>query len=359
SLKPSILPLQQRAVKSDASEPGISDTPNSNQNYTPKALDPSTLLPLQQLTITSGAAEPGTAEAVTIESVDKDNHLQQPPQDRQPFTARYGTSPWEMNFDRNRRQSRILRLPDEMLLRIMKAAETDDLFMLRQVSFTFWRIYQGRDFSKFHRPGRYLFRFLLGRKAGFESDNKTVLRAKQLAFCNCCLQRRLSERYQFDRYDFQTRTTMYCSHCKCDHKKMLFSVQQRQSPPEVRRCIGSYGFFRLCPHLMVSTHSVWKKARKILSDDEHRIGPSLYKTVVLGRCSQCRDMALQDTRMRTPRDFISSPPTFSLTKPKWHDSLFMISCEWTLPFSTVPEGNTSIAAFLLQKHEEFKNRYGN
>ncbi|EQB57180.1 hypothetical protein CGLO_02723 [Colletotrichum gloeosporioides Cg-14] len=36
--------------------------------------------------------------------------------------------PWEINFDRNIKHSKILRLPEELLLEVMRAVATDDLY---------------------------------------------------------------------------------------------------------------------------------------------------------------------------------------------------------------------------------------
>ncbi|KAK1982332.1 hypothetical protein LZ30DRAFT_558246, partial [Colletotrichum cereale] len=268
--------------------------------------------------------------------------------------VRCGSSPWEINFDLNRRQSRILRLPDELLLRIMKLADTADLYMLRQASFTFWRIYQGEDFDKFHRV---LGTFHDMWRVGFRNDKTTVLRAQQQAFCARCLQRRTSPDYESDKLAFGFwGDEIHCSHCRTPHKRMAFSVQQRHLPAEVRRCISSYGFFRLCPHLMVSTHSIWRTAREILNG-KHKSTSACTK-VDIGCCSQCKDLGFQDTpfldRWRV------EPPTFTLANYEdgRNPPTFYSSRKWTLPFGTVPQGDAFTVAFLLQKQEEFKNRYG-
>ncbi|KXH43069.1 hypothetical protein CSIM01_01823 [Colletotrichum simmondsii] len=54
---------------------------------------------------------------------------------------------WEAKLIANLRQSRFIALPDEVLLQIMHESELSDLYMLRQVSWTFWRLYQDQECS--------------------------------------------------------------------------------------------------------------------------------------------------------------------------------------------------------------------
>ncbi|KAK2063181.1 hypothetical protein LY76DRAFT_472601, partial [Colletotrichum caudatum] len=265
------------------------------------------------------------------------------------ITPHCGTSPWEINFDRNRRQSHILRLPDELLLQIMKGTLTMvDIFMIRQVSFTFWRISEGGDFSDL-RCG-YVWSFS---RIGAREDNEMIaLRAKQRAFCDPCLQRRTSPRYLADRYTFTWVEDVYCSHCEECHKGMAFSVQQRHLPPSVRRCIASDSSFRLCPHLMVPAHSLLEKAEEWWP--RHRERSSGYKDIVLSSCSQCKDSLLQDAVGYDKYERFK-PPMLQL----WNGSaLSNVMISWVLPFCKVPEGGNLTAAYLLQKQEEFGNRYG-
>ncbi|KAF0317863.1 hypothetical protein GQ607_014887 [Colletotrichum asianum] len=79
-------------------------------------------------------------------------------------------SSWEVAFDDNMRRSRVLQLPDLLLLQIMYLTAIDDLYMLRQVSFTFWHLYQGPEFDKFYRRYWQLSATLLHSSDSDEED---------------------------------------------------------------------------------------------------------------------------------------------------------------------------------------------
>ncbi|KAK2047649.1 hypothetical protein LZ31DRAFT_592281 [Colletotrichum somersetense] len=208
----------------------------------------------QSTTAELTTTDPGAANTSTIESLDGDSNLKPPCEDQQPLiTTRCGTSPWEINFDRNRRQSPILRLPDELLLQIMKNIVTAaDLFMIRQVSFKFWRIAQGEDFSDLRCWDVWWF----GSAVSYKEKEMIALRAKRAAFCDPCLQKRTSPTFHEDRDYFRTSEAVYCAYCEEHHTRIAFSAQQRHLPPSSRRCISSYSFLRLCPHLVVPAHSI-------------------------------------------------------------------------------------------------------
>ncbi|EFQ35167.1 uncharacterized protein GLRG_10311 [Colletotrichum graminicola M1.001] len=332
ALDPSALPLEQLTITCGTIEPA---------NAEPMDLDPSPL-DLEQLTITSGTIEPANAEPMDWDPS---------PLPSEPLTAvRCGPSPWESNFDRNRRQSRLIGLPDELLLQVMKVTEVADLYMLRQVSFSFWRIYRGRDFSEFNSDKL---------RPDTETNETIARRAKLQAFCGPCSQRRLLPENRSGRLGLRYRCrNMDCSHCKDCHSKPTFSVQQRQQPPEVRRCIGSYSFFRLCPHLMVPAYSIFKKAEEVSANHRERPSVIKYEEFVLGSCSQCKDLALQDMAGYERQYFY--PPTLTLYKYlNSNKAQFYTRSNWCLPFCKIPEGDSLTAAFLLQKQEEFRNRYGN
>ncbi|KAK2022083.1 hypothetical protein LX32DRAFT_504692, partial [Colletotrichum zoysiae] len=304
----------------------------------------------QSATAEPATTDPGAINTPTIESLDGDNNLKSPCEDQQTLiTTRCGTSPWEINFDQNRRQSPILRLPDEVLLQIMKNIVTAaDMFMLRQVSFTFWRIAQGEDF-------RGLRCWEFGSAVSYKEQKIIALRAERAAFCDPCLQKRTSPTFRDDRDFFTTSEAVYCTYCEDHHRRIAFSAQQRHLPPSGRRCIGSYSSIRLCPHLVVPTHSISEKAVEMHANHDKR--PSGFEKDFIGSCSRCNDLLLQDAVGYKYRWF--SPPTLQLDKfVDENRAKFLYRNEWKLPFCKVPEGGSLTASFLLQKQEEFTNRYG-
>lgn len=67
------------------------------------------------------------------------------------------------------------------------------------------------------------------------------------AYCGGCQLARITSNWQ-SRVDQLTKTYLHCSACKCDHPACLFSVKQRETLPERRRCIGHEGYFKYCSH---------------------------------------------------------------------------------------------------------------
>lgn len=261
--------------------------------------------------------------------------------------------PWEISFDRNLRNSPILRLPDELLLQMMKIIERDDLYMLRQVSFTLWRIYQDRAFKKFHRLNSWEIQH---RDPGFEKDEKTVLRAKSRAFCAKCLERRSSSKFNSDKYNFSHKKDLYCSSCEMNHERILFSFSQRQNPPETRRCIASETGIRLCYHITVPAASIRGYVDNLGDMDEEIMLDDFGYT--LESCDRCKALALT----KEPNDSLHitvRPPTLSLLRlPYVGEEAFQIWHTWQLPLFSMAETSVVTIPFLLQKFDEFENTFG-
>ncbi|KAK1464006.1 hypothetical protein CMEL01_12767 [Colletotrichum melonis] len=96
----------------------------------------------RQVALREGQKTPKVSDHIRISQIERT--------ETQPITPSGGPSSWENKFDRNLRRSPLMRLPDELLLLIMQTLATVDIYMLRQVSFTFWRIYQDKTFAEFH-----------------------------------------------------------------------------------------------------------------------------------------------------------------------------------------------------------------
>ncbi|EQB55988.1 hypothetical protein CGLO_04027 [Colletotrichum gloeosporioides Cg-14] len=74
-------------------------------------------------------------------------------------------STWNNNHIRNMRECRLLQLPEELLVNIMRKTPPHDLYMLRQTCFTFFRLFQDSAFKAAHIirkiRGRHLICFNL------------------------------------------------------------------------------------------------------------------------------------------------------------------------------------------------------
>ncbi|KAL3302806.1 hypothetical protein RB213_007598 [Colletotrichum asianum] len=237
----------------------------------------------------------------------------------------------------------------------MATIEIDDLYMLRQVSFTFWRIYQDRTFQKLHRLNRKRWQVQRG-DPGFEKDEKTVLRAKRWAFCDKCLEKRKTPSFKSD--SFSNMKDLYCSTCKTNHTRMVFTHSQREEPPETRRCILSDADLRLCCHLTVSASSIWEEVANP-GDKGNDTMPGDFG-YPLERCGKCKALALA---LAEGLDYHSygaiQPPTLSLERrPGVGEGAFRVCYAWRLPLFSMPKAGVITVPFLRQKLDEFEQAFG-
>ncbi|EQB45030.1 hypothetical protein CGLO_16153 [Colletotrichum gloeosporioides Cg-14] len=146
--------------------------------------------------------------------------------------------PWEIAFENNVQHSRLLNLPEEILLLILQLADIPDLYMWRQVSFTFWRIYESNYFRNFHRNDKWRYAKLPEGLKGFEHDEETIRRARDQAYCDKCIIAKKQSRDIFSpRWGLQLKT-LYCSFCRANHPRSSFSHKERQKNYVGRRCIS-------------------------------------------------------------------------------------------------------------------------
>lgn len=344
----------QQSRESALSYPGTT-TPPPQVVEEPKRFDPVNFPAEDADCCNHGEPAPFPVEPTKSESTQGDISIA-PPCPEQPtvfatFTVPEGRTdapPWEINFDRNLQQSRLLRLPEEILLQVLLIVATDDLYMLRQVSFTFWRIYQSEIFSQFHRKTR---KSVWQRKKtdGFENDAKTVLRAKRHAFCDPCFKRRTARCYQDHRKYFQQFSLLQCRYCKSCHEKILFPRQERRQylAQRPRQCIMPSAFIQLCPHINVAVSSIWDR---ISSPGSRR---DKYVRRRLSHCSQCKASA----RRSAPEDshgYINPPTCGYMYGP----GEYTIDFSWRPPLFSIPKDGAVTYAFLVQKLDEFEERYG-
>ncbi|KAK1718740.1 hypothetical protein CaCOL14_003286 [Colletotrichum acutatum] len=250
------------------------------------------------------------------ETPEVSDHIRIPQIERigtQPITPLGGPSSWEIKFDGNLRPSLLIRLLDELLLLIMQTLDTVDIYMLRQVSFTFWGIYQGKTFAKFHcikKDDHIRVRLLHSRMTGKISTNKeTRLRVKETGFCVACSTRRKMPDFSRSCWLFYCSKFLFCSECGHRHPKLHFSYHQRNQPSETCRCIGSEGVARLCPHIAVSPSSL----RRAIKNEEG-VDTALLKMgdrFCFARCKDCRDIASSVLAKYDPTDMVSFTPWYA------------------------------------------------
>ncbi|KAF6817873.1 hypothetical protein CMUS01_12025 [Colletotrichum musicola] len=265
-------------------------------------------------------------------------------------------APWEVNFARNQEQSLILSLPDEVLLNIMKAAPLDHLFMLRQVSFAFWRLYGDESFKELHRfldwHGRH--RRSTG---GFENDGMAVSRAKKNAFCKRCWAWRIRSGFLARRQAQFSKLTVHCLGCQARHSRTHFSSPMKELLSGL--CVGWEGWFRVCSHERVSMPEMWSYVQR--KGGKHVL-LSQFPRLISPACSACGVIALglHPVSART-REHIEAPRVIlELEKVNLHHSTRIVEFKlsWTLPVFKIPK-DQQVSVGLVQRHlASFVAAYG-
>lgn len=257
-------------------------------------------------------------------------------------------APWEINFARNQEQSLILSLPDEVALNIMKMAPVDDLFMLRQVSFTFWRLYGDESFKELHafldshRRGRLSTR-------GFENNSIAVSRAKKNAFCERCLAQRCSPGFLARRQAKFSKLTAHCLGCQARHSRTHFSSLRKNLISG--RCVGWEGWFRVCSHQWVSMPEMWTYVQR--NGGKKSLLSQSPRPLISTACGVCKLIALGsplDTAWT--RKHIEAPSVIlELERFNPHHSPQRVEFKlsWTLPIFKVPK-DEQVSVGLIQRH---------
>ena len=150
----------------------------------------------------------------------------------------------------NRTNSPLCRLPDAILLRVMRLSNKVTVECLRRCSRVFLRLFPAvcappSDLSmeyveRFPWP-RSTIRWLPGETRGFLS-----LIASEV-YCLDCREARDASSWQA-RVVAMTKRYIHCSGCRADHPACLFSAKERNKEQAERVCIGHEGFLRLCEH---------------------------------------------------------------------------------------------------------------
>ncbi|KAK1531461.1 hypothetical protein CPAR01_11110 [Colletotrichum paranaense] len=234
----------------------------------------------------------------------------------------------------------------------MDGLEPVDLYVVRQASFTFWHIYQGKEVEKFRRSEATS---RACRTGNFVKDPATVLRARQHAFCSH------HEYYQYTKQD-----EMYCSRCELPYRYLVFSAEERKKRRDVRLCIAHDGFIRLCSHLTVPFSWVWDKTRSKQADsDEARQIRYNYNVFLAAKgCRECEGTDFQDTTTLhhegAASRWIPLPPTIALyALPRIFDWLRRVMITWELPLFRIVKNEAITVDFIMQKLKEFQTKYGN
>ncbi|KAH0434526.1 hypothetical protein CcaCcLH18_05269 [Colletotrichum camelliae] len=241
-----------------------------------------------------------------------------------------GFSSWEIALDEDIRRSWVLQLPDELLLEIMHATAIDDLYMLRQVSSTFWRLYQGREFDKFCRQ---------------------LTRARRNAFCGPCSE--VLESGKHKARLAKLREKIFCPSCKGQHSRWQFSPAQHSSPDATRKCIISNGFIRLCRHRTVSL----KSFKTLCFYPNGRTRLENLGNYIIERCHECHSQAFHSGWDGRRSEL--APPSLRVVTNDWKPQHSVrLSLSWAVPLFRISEDALVTMADIQRALEEVESKYG-
>ncbi|KAH6874869.1 hypothetical protein B0T10DRAFT_386630, partial [Thelonectria olida] len=170
----------------------------------------------------------------------------------------------------NETYSPLLRLPNELICQIMREASTDNLsfYCLRQVSrrlrmVSHLREFRQHPFSTYRERNRCKGQNMLCNKIGYPGllllgsvwagDETRMLedlraRIRRDLYCKSCLWKQRDSVCKFK----VAHNDAYCSGCRKDHPRSMFSPEERTKDPKDRICIGREGHIRLCDHEVIT-----------------------------------------------------------------------------------------------------------
>lgn len=260
-------------------------------------------------------------------------------------------------------------LPDELLLMVMKDLKKApiDLYMLRQASYLFARLFCDRTFfslqssalSSSRRGKLHRFNdFVVGEEKG-ESD-EVFRRLFMVHLCTVCQQLRQSDKLTSNEALKVLEKPTFCKGCHQKHPSIMFSAHQRelsQASGSSPVCIVHEGYVRLCRHEHISRSQIegWIQAHK---GKDHN--PELKETVL--ECSQCfTDMKPSGLPLSVFEDETYQPRVVVSGSPLLGAKLDMVKV-WEVPMVRLTESTGKVATateeMISTALEELQRNYG-
>lgn len=160
--------------------------------------------------------------------------------------------------------SLLCRLPEELLLDIMKHLDITGIQCLRRACRLFLRLYSSPIFSSSYLGNKDEILQLEHHQYWHQPKHKphdswpkkltALLHKDHAGYCEGCQRQRMHPSWTSKKIAL-TANYLHCSGCDIDHPVCLFSRAQRRKSPRSRICIGREGCIRACEHLTIS----WKK----------------------------------------------------------------------------------------------------
>lgn len=199
-----------------------------------------------------------------------------------PLSCPRGLDPLVQKAYHNVAVSPLCRIPDELLLMIMKYLDSADVASIRRTSRIFLRLFQDHHFRALHSIYRYPWptpRFL-------NFVEKKDLRERLLndRFCETCYGIMMNVREHPAKQSL-CRAPLSCSVCRGPLSAGLFSQVERAVPgPKKRVCIAHEGHLRVCQHRVITWSDIQRWSSLLTLET------SFYKVLVCGaqsHLSQC------------------------------------------------------------------------
>lgn len=158
----------------------------------------------------------------------------------------------------NSTHSPLMRLPDEVLKRIMLYLNNETMYSLRHTSRTFLRLFSSDDFKKHHANYN---NNVWDSQPDSAFNDAVVEYYRRDAYCPACAYIR-ERKHKDPRFEALFHQNLWCAACTENHPAALFSSWQRREPDDSRICVGHEGYFRVCQHRTITWLDVqeWKQA---------------------------------------------------------------------------------------------------
>ncbi|KAK2747717.1 hypothetical protein CKAH01_18141 [Colletotrichum kahawae] len=267
-------------------------------------------------------------------------------------------STWNRNHIRNMRESRLLQLPEELLINIMRKAPPHELYILRQTCFTFFRLFQDVAFKAAHVVQEIQGRDVVCFNLDYQTSGATygwlpLLRGlvTRLNLCDDCYRLKIKNTnltvFQ-ESYRYWRRLSHLergacgcpdCDDCRRGDRRLQFSKRFETSD------LCRRGAVSLCGHYFVS-----------MTDIENQLvmgfrAPNDTSRFTFVECEKCVERCHSGVpAARGHRRTV--PPSISTIS-----RTFGFKIEWTLPIFTLGEERVT-DTFLLDRLREFGKRHG-
>jgi hypothetical protein len=211
--------------------------------------------------------------------------------------------------------SRLCRLPEELLLDIMKRLDMTTIQCLRRTSRLFLRLYSSPVFCNsylehddqrlqlehhdhWHEPRRK-------RGDTWPGELQVLLDKDMAGYCEGCQKRRRLQSWMSKKTAL-TGKYLHCSGCNIDHPVCLFSKSQRSARPKSRICIGREGHLRMCEHQTITWDKIIRIGKPLAELD-------IEIPAIVNVCD-CLDESHFPTHHTKDASLLSRHPTFPLLK---------------------------------------------